>query len=296
MSVAGFVKLACLVALPVALIACREDSYAAEPQGKPEPLTTLKPDIIGGTQVSPWQSPWQVALIWSTGSPVDGVFCGGTLIDSKWVLTAAHCFFEKNTCAKIPKQAIFVGYGSTDLGKKISLIASKELYYPNSYSCASKAFDIGLIELDEPVNVASFAQLATGATALPLIAPGTHLMTSGWGLTKVDGWKSRYLMEVEIPVVHSDQCEVAYGKTWPKGDICAGEVGKDACTGDSGGPLYRRQGKDQAIQVGVVSFGDSCGKAKSPGAYTPVAEHLAWIQETRKPKPCTAKDVAENRC
>lgn len=58
----------------------------------------------------------------------------------------------------------------------------------------------------------------------------------------------------------------------------------------------RLQSADKAVQLGVVSFGDGCGKAKTPGVYTAVANHLAWISESRKSKSCTPKDVAENRC
>lgn len=271
-------------------------SLAAEPQGKPTPSGLAVPDVIGGTKVSLWQSPWQVALVSANGSPVAGVFCGGTLIDSQWVLTAAHCFYERDTCLPIPPQAIFVAYGSTDLGKKVSLMAPKALVHPNEYRCSAKAHDIALIQLEESVVVSPYAQLASSATASTLLTPGTRLMTTGWGLTTVNGAKSRFLMEVTLPIAHYELCRAAYGSVLPAAAICAGEAGKDACTGDSGGPLYQRKGTDQAIQVGVVSFGDGCGKAKTPGVYTPVAEYLAWIEETLKPKPCTPKDIAEKRC
>lgn len=269
-------------------------SRAAEPMGKPTPSGLAVPDVIGGTKVSPWQSPWQVALVSANGSPAASVFCGGTLIDFQWVLTAAHCLYERGTCLPIPRQAIFVAYGSTDLGKKVSLMAPKALFHPEAYRCSAKAYDIALIQLEESVSVSPYAQLASSATASALLTPGTRLLTTGWGLTEVDGAKSRFLMELALPVARYELCQAAYGAVLPAAAICAGETGKDACTGDSGGPLYQRKGTDQAIQVGVVSFGEGCGKA--PGVYTPVAEHLAWIEETRKPKPCTPKDIAENRC
>jgi secreted trypsin-like serine protease len=82
----------------------------------------------------------------------------------------------------------------------------------------------------------------------------------------------------------------------PANAICAGEAGKDSCTGDSGGPLYKRTPGQPPVQVGIVSFGDSCGKARVPGVYTPVVAHLAWIEETRKPKPCTPQDIANRIC
>lgn len=274
------------------------NSFAADPQGKPTATRTLVPDIIGGIKVEVWQAPWQVALVSAAGNPAAGVFCGGTLIDAQWVLTAAHCFYEAGTCLKIPPQAIFVAYGSTDLGKKVSLIAPVEWIHPETYKCPGKADDIALIKLAEPVNVSSFVLLPSPGDVAALISPGSRLMAAGWGLTDPNSsTKSRFLMEVEVPVVAYSECQTAYGATLPKGSICAGEMDKDACSGDSGGPLYLRlQKPDKAVQIGVVSFGDGCGKAKAPGVYTSVTDHLDWIAESRKSKPCTPKDMAENRC
>jgi secreted trypsin-like serine protease len=271
-------------------------SLAAELQGKPTPSSLTVPDVVGGVRVSPWQSPWQVALVSANGSPAASVFCGGTLIDSQWVLTAAHCFYERDTCLPIPPQAIFVAYGSTDLGKKVSLMAPKALFHPDEYRCSAKTHDIALIKLDESVVVSPYVQLASSTMASTLLMPGTRLLTTGWGLTTVNGAKSRFLMEVELPVANYELCRTAYGSVLPATAICAGETSRDACTGDSGGPLYKRKENNQAIQVGVVSFGDGCGKAKTPGVYTPVAEYITWIKETLKPKPCTPKDIAEKRC
>lgn len=286
------------VLFTVALLFAVVGSFAGEPQGKPTATKTLVPDMVGSVKVDAWRAPWQVALVSAAGNPAAGVFCGGTLIDAQWVLTAAHCLYEDGTCLKIPLQAIFVAHGSTDLGKKVSLIAPAEWVHPKTYKCPGKADDIALIKLAEPVRVASFMLLPSAADVAALTSPGSRLMATGWGLTDPNSsTKSRFLMEAEIPVVGYSQCQTVYGETLPKGSICAGETGKDACSGDSGGPLYRRlQSADKAVQLGVVSFGDGCGKAKTPGVYTAVADHLVWISESRKSKPCTPKDVAENRC
>lgn len=291
-------RVVALVALLTVEILFDADCFAAEPQGKPTATRTRVPEIIGGIKVEAWRAPWQVALVSAAGNPTAGVFCGGTLIDAQWVLTAAHCFYEAGTCLKIPPQAIFVAYGSTDLGKKVSLIAPVEWIHPKTYKCPGKADDIALIKLEEPVSVSSFVLLPSPADVAALTSPGSRLITTGWGLTDPDSsTKSRFLMEVEVPVVAYSQCQMAYGAILPKGSICAGEAGKDACFGDSGGPLYRRlQNPDKAVQLGVVSFGDGCGHAKTPGVYTSVTNYLDWIAESRKSKPCTPKDVAENRC
>lgn len=270
--------------------------HAAEPQGMPHPLATREIEVIGGSRVNAWESPWQVALISSASSPVQGVFCGGTMVDSQWVLTAAHCLYDPTNCAKIPRQAFYVAYGSTDLGKRVSLMAPAELFHPKEYSCKGKSHDIALIRLQEPISVTTFVRFPSPTEAAKLTSPGVRLMTTGWGLTEVDGWKSRDLLEVEVPIVRLDTCKAHYGEELPQAALCAGEAGKDACTGDSGGPLYKRKVAGVTVQVGVVSFGDSCGKAKIPGVYTPVVEYLAWIEAIRKPKPCTQQDIDEHRC
>ncbi|WP_316157958.1 serine protease [Cupriavidus sp. BIC8F] len=285
------------VLMATALLMSASWSRAAEPLGVPRPLSTREIEVIGGRIVSSGESPWQVALVSSIGTNhVEGVFCGGTLIDSQWVLTAGHCLYDPKNCVQLTRQAFFVAYGSTDLGKKVSLMAPAELRPGKGYSCGSKSNDIALIGLREPVSMSAFVQLPSPAQAATLVVPGARFMTTGWGLTEANGWKSRELLAVEVPVIQYDACKAHYGSVLPAKAICAGEVGKDACTGDSGGPLYQRMTDGRAVQLGIVSFGDSCGKATSPGVYTPVAEYLAWIEEVRKPKPCTAQDIANRIC
>jgi secreted trypsin-like serine protease len=56
-----------------------------------DPTQTNEPEIVGGEEAVPGAWPWQAALVFSASSDFWGQYCGGTLIDPEWVLTAAHC-------------------------------------------------------------------------------------------------------------------------------------------------------------------------------------------------------------
>ena len=96
------------------------------------------------------------------------------------------------------------------------------------------------------------------------------------------GKLSQFLMEVDVPLVEREKCIalLAPDLSVPADGLCAGEVGKDACTFDSGGPLFRRGAGAEAVQFGIVSFGSGCGRRDKPGVYTRVAAHRPWIDST----------------
>ncbi|KAL3986563.1 caspase recruitment domain-containing protein 8 [Sarotherodon galilaeus] len=211
----------------------------------------LNTRIVGG-QVAPVGSwPWQVSLQRS-GSH----FCGGSLINSQWVLTAAHCF-------------------QTTDQSGLSIIT-----HPN-YNSKTNDNDICLLQLSSPVTFTSYISPVCLAASDSTFYSGVNSWVTGWGNTG-EGVSLPFpqnLMEVEVPVVGNRQCNCNYGVGRITDNmICAGlsAGGKDSCQGDSGGPMVSKQ-NGRWIQAGIVSFGEGCARPNFPGVYARVSQYQTWI-------------------
>ena len=141
------------------------------------------------------------------------------------------------------------------------------------------ANDIAVIKLKRGVDYNSHVkpiQLDDGQA----VAPGKLAAVTGWGTTSYGGRMSGQLREVALKVWDNMSCGKAIRDfEITNGMICAGDPNgrsKDACQGDSGGPLVSRTGGYWKL-IGVVSFGDKCGKPNVPGVYTRVAKYRDWV-------------------
>ncbi|MDM8563667.1 serine protease, partial [Candidatus Marithioploca araucensis] len=103
------------------------------------------------------------------------------------------------------------------------------------------------------------------------------------------------LQVVDVPIVSIENCQAAVEPYWgeeviTEHQLCAGfqEGGKDACFGDSGGPLLIHDG-EQWTQIGIVSSGVDCAMPFLPGVYTRLSPFLDFIDTTIKAKMFTAQ-------
>jgi len=228
-----------------------------------------RPRIVGGTPVAAGTYPWMTALTERRDPLAVGPICGGTLIGTQTVLTAAHCLHE------LDASRLDAAVGAVRLkdegGERIAV---------ERFSNAGGAVDLALLRLAEPATVAPVA--IAGPADAPYYAPGAPARVLGWGQLSEDKLRpSNNLREVEVPIVSDADCAAVHRKFDPafkrRTSICAGAPGRDACNGDSGGPLLVADGAGALKQVGVVSYGRGCGRKSFFGVYVELPAVLDFV-------------------
>ncbi|MCP4111136.1 MAG: serine protease [Desulfobacteraceae bacterium] len=232
--------------------------------------------IVGGEEADPGAWPWITALVKAhINSLFSGHYCGGTLIHSKWVLTAAHCT-EITDCNYMTPEDVNVVLGvhdlKTDIGERVKV--KRIIRYP-FYDCVSLDSDIALLELERSVSYPAI-QLASGENTFE----GKVAIVMGWGSTTGRRGYAEKLQQVTVPIVSNRTCDEAFTSDEITDNmICAGysKGGKDACQGDSGGPLIVQDNSAWKL-AGIVSWGQGCAKPNYYGVYTRVSRYYDWIR------------------
>ncbi|XP_031831789.1 proclotting enzyme [Nomia melanderi] len=235
--------------------------------------------IVGGHNAEPGEWPW-IAALFNAGRQ----FCGGSLIDDRHILTAAHCVSNMNPW-DVARLTVRLGDYNIKTHTEIRHIERrvKRVVRHRGFNLRTLYNDVALLTLSEPVPfteqirpicLPSGSQLYSGKTATVI----------GWGSLRESGPQPAILQEVSIPIWTNSECKSKYGAAAPGGIVdsflCAGRVAKDSCSGDSGGPLMVNDGR--WTQVGIVSWGIGCGKGQYPGVYTRVTHFLPWIYKNLK--------------
>uniref|UniRef100_A0A8P4KSE7 Peptidase S1 domain-containing protein n=1 Tax=Dicentrarchus labrax TaxID=13489 RepID=A0A8P4KSE7_DICLA len=238
------------------------------------PLNKLGTKIVGGEDAAAGSWPWMASLQHNREH-----FCGGSLINNQWVLTAAHCFPSTSTSNLI----VYLGGDALQIPNPnaVSLTVSQIINHPN-YNGSTSNNDISLLRLSSPVKFTDYIRPVCLAANDSVFEAGTTCWVSGWGTVAVNNPlpSPQRLQEVSVPIVSNSQCDAAYSgiRKITNNMMCAGldEGGKDSCQGDSGGPLVSKN-VSKWVQAGVVSFGKGCALPKYPGVYTRVSQYQSWI-------------------
>ncbi|XP_033114241.1 coagulation factor IX-like [Anneissia japonica] len=226
-------------------------------------------------------SPW-IAQIWHT--KFVEMICAGVLINHQWVLTAAHCVQTTNATA--PTIRIQLGDHDLELpevGQRTYNV--REIIVHENFNSETFDSDIALLKVDGTVEYTNYVIPSCLSKIqdheYELFNSGVLGKVVGWGKVSENGPYPRFLNEVKLPIVPQKICRESTSYTVTDNMFCAGSgrfMGPDACKGDSGAPFVINDG-DKAYLIGLVSWGEGCGKEGKYGFYTRVGNYLNWLRQ-----------------
>merc|ERR1711973_441224 len=236
--------------------------------------------VVNGWPADQGEWPWIAALLQNGRQ-----FCGGSLISKKHILTAAHCVAHMSR-QDVAGLKVRLGdhairqTGETNIfeSKAARVVRHKEFTQQTLHK------DVAIITLEDEVPEMENVRAVCLPSGNDDYAGKTGTVV-GWGSIKEQGPQPDVLREVTVRIWDNPTCKDTYGNAAPGGImdhmLCAGQKGKDSCSGDSGGPMSIGTGPTWT-QIGIVSWGIGCGKSHYPGVYTRVTAVKSWIDKIVK--------------
>ncbi|XP_018320786.2 trypsin-7-like [Agrilus planipennis] len=224
--------------------------------------------IVGGNATTIERFPYVAQLYHAN------VFFGGaTIISPKWVLTAGHCTYGQNT------SDVTLRVGATPFNQtRNEAIIVAEIHIHPRYNDTTVDYDISILRLQKDLVFGRRIHSVPLPPRNVVLSAGTAATVVGWGRLSYQGERPTQLQQVSVPIITNVECARRYANTTEvyvtDRVLCAGfqQGGRDACNGDSGGPLTV-----SGVLFGLVSNGIGCADGRYPGTYTNVSSLRSYI-------------------
>uniref|UniRef100_A0A1A9WB41 CLIP domain-containing serine protease n=1 Tax=Glossina brevipalpis TaxID=37001 RepID=A0A1A9WB41_9MUSC len=239
--------------------------------------------IYGGRNSEVYEFPWLAFLEYSETDPNAEIVCSGSLINPRYVLTAAHCV--KGAVVRLKGELVAVRLGVHDYTENIRFARNMEririierIVHELYKTGKNPLNDIALLRLEDNVKYSKTIRPICMPWALSDYTPNrnVNLTVIGWGATEKKS-SSAVKQKVTLALFDQTYCQQQYATLglnieWTQ--ICAGgELNKDSCRGDSGAPLMHNHNGIWVLQ-GIVSFGRRCGNEGWPGVYSRISSYV----------------------
>jgi len=235
--------------------------------------------IIGGTYAKKDAWPWQVSLFYNRK-----FLCGGSVISSKWIVTAAHCVdgFDSRLF-----HVVLGEYDLRDADSDRQVYQARRAFHHPSWNKYRLNNDIALIELDRPAIFNKHVQPICLPNAGEKAAVGTKCYITGWGQFDIGktGPPSAVLKQSPLNIVSQTTCSNMntrnMGIPITQNMVCAGlgpYNSNSGCHGDSGGPFVCQASDGRWVLEGAVSWGSqTCETRQGYTVFARVSNYRSWI-------------------
>ncbi|XP_063390158.1 trypsin CFT-1-like [Cydia fagiglandana] len=229
--------------------------------------------IVGGSVTTIENYPYHAGLLSTWDLNWFSQSCGGTILNNRSILTAAHCFWYYTAANRF---RVRIGSTWANSGGVVHTV-SQNILHP-SFNRNTLDSDVAIVRLASVITFNNQARAGSIAGANYNVADNQAVWATGWGATAFNGPASEQLRHVQIWTVNQSVCVARYNElrlVVTDNMLCSGWLdvgGRDQCQGDSGGPLIHN-----GVVVGVCSWGHQCAVARYPGVNARVSRFTAWI-------------------
>jgi len=243
--------------------------------------------IVGGVETTANEFPFLVSL--QRGS--DDSFthlCGGTIYNSKFIITAAHCVFFNDIITIVGMRVVAGAHNLSEQTDSWQISTIKEVHVQSAFSLVTGQNDVALLELDTPLTLNSnVAAVSISTEDIPLFQSANAI---GYGATWLLGLSySEIPRKSTVTVTPDFLCTVVYGAIsaatynivqYSSNQLCAGSLfgGSGVCRGDAGGPLLTDSVPPKMI--GIISWGLECAATPLPQIYTRASAYTSFFLNT----------------